>query len=200
MNREGDSILKCISPGTRWMAVVAGCSSFVFGAAAYGSPILILGAAIQPRAPTSGKWLMWLGALLLTCTVVPFGPRTVLDLAKTLPGSGAASIVIFSLFVLSPLLVLWCDATILRDALQLRHHQWVPGSLDWVAWLAAVALTAGCIWASAIAAQGQRLQGSLRHDLFLTVGGLDLLILIFDVALVIHMVKTRYTAEARARR
>jgi hypothetical protein len=50
-------------------------------------------------------------------------------------------------------LMLWCDVELVRDAVLRKRRQaaQVPPSqrnLDWVVWIAAVALTAFCFWLS----------------------------------------------------
>jgi hypothetical protein len=161
-----------VSPKLRWLAILAGCFSAVFGVSAFGAPFLILGAAIQPRARTSGRWLMWLGALLLSLVVVPFGTGAVFEGAKRL-GRDNWSSPIFPLFVVSTALMYWCDVALVMEAIRLRRNKWARGSLDTV--------------------QAYRRLNGLRIDLILTTVGLDTLIFCFDVALTIHAVKSRLT-------
>jgi hypothetical protein len=184
-----------LSPGIvsvklRWLAILAGCFSAVFGVSAFGAPFLILGAAIQPRARTSGRWLMWLGALLLSLVVVPFGTAAVFEGAKRL-GRDNWSFTIFPLFVVSTALLYWCDVALVMEGL--RRQKWVRGSLDWLVWITATILSAWCVWQTLYTVQAyQRLNG-LRIDLIVTTVGLDALIFCFDVALTIHAVKSRRT-------
>lgn len=187
-----------LSPGIvsvklRWLVILAGCFSAVFGLMAFGAPFLILGAAIQPRARTSGRWLMWLGALLLSLIVVPFGTGAVFEGARHL-GRDNWSFTIFPLFVVSTALVYWCDVALVMEALRLRRTKWARGSMDWLVWIAATVLSAWCVWQTLDTVRAyQRLNG-LRIDLILNTVGLDTLILCFDVALIIHAVKSRPTA------
>jgi len=194
IDQEANLSTSVLSAKLRWLAVLAGCSSAVFGLMAFGSPFLILGAVIQPRARTSGRWLMWLGSLLLSLVVVPFGTAIVFENARHL-GRDNWSVGIFPLFVLSTILVCWLDVAIVMEGLRSKRNPWVvPGSLDWLAWLAAMVLSAWSVWAELETVRAYRRLGSLRLDLILTPLGLDALVLWFDVALIIHAVKSRRKA------
>ncbi len=124
VNQEQELSPGIVSLKLRWLAILAGCFSAVFGVSAFGAPFLILGAAIQPRARTSGRWLMWLGALLLSLIVVPFGTRAVFEGAKHL-GRDNFSFTLFPLFVVSTALVYWCDVALVMQALRVRRNKWV---------------------------------------------------------------------------
>jgi hypothetical protein len=176
----------------RWLAVLAACSSAVFGPSALGSPFLILGAVIQPRAPTTGKWLAWLGALLLSIIVIPFGSGTVFEDARLLlSGHNIANGWLFPLFLVATSLVLCCDIVLVTDALASRHNLWRRGSLDWLVWVAALVLSAWAIWLEAETVRAYRRQGGLRTDIVFTRIGLTVLFLLFDLALVVHWLRGR---------
>ncbi|MBV9769125.1 MAG: hypothetical protein JOZ32_06115 [Bryobacterales bacterium] len=193
INQEWELSPDIVSAKLRWLAILAGCFSAVFGVTAFGAPFLILGAAIQPRARTTGRWLMWLGALLLSLIVVPFGTGAVFEGAKRL-GRDNWSFTIFPLFVVSTALVYWCDIALVVEALRLKRNKWARGSLDWLVWIAAIVLSTWCVWQDLDTARAyQRLNG-LRIDLILTTVGLDTLIFCFDVALIIHAIKSRLRA------
>lgn len=192
-NTERESSPSIVSVKLRWLAILAGCFSAVFGAMAFGAPFLILGAAIQPRARTAGRWLMWLGALLLSLVVVPFGSGIVFEGAQRL-GRDNESFTIFPLFVVSTALVCWCDIALVMESLRLRRNGWARGSLDWLVWIAATVLSAWCVWQTLNEVHAyQRLNG-LRTDLILTTVGLDTLTFCFDLALIIHAIRSRSTA------
>jgi hypothetical protein len=178
------------------LAVAAGCFSVVFGLAAFGAPFLILGAAIQPRARTSGRWLMWVGALLLSLIVVTLSPEIVSEGATMLCAYHDSNLVLlYSLSAIATGLVCWCDVALVLEAFKSKGHQWTRGSLDWVVWTVAIVLSAWCVWTSMNAVHGYRLQGGLRLDLILTQVGMDAVMLLFDVALIILAVKTRRAAS-----
>jgi hypothetical protein len=178
-----------ISAKLRCIAVLAGCFSTAFGAAAFGSPFLILGAIVQPRATTSGRWLMWVGALLLSLVAVPFGPGVIVELAYSL--RHGEKIGIFLIFVVATALVLCCDVALIGEARTLNHHIWVRGSLDRLVWIAATVLTAVCVWTSTITADVFKHGIGPRFDNLLLVVGLNAIVVLFDVALIIHAIKTR---------
>jgi hypothetical protein len=183
-----------VSAKIRWLAVLAGCSSAIFAALAFGAPFLILGAIVQPWARTTGRWLIWLGAFLLSLMVVPFGTGIVLGQARHL-GRDNWSFSIFPLFVLSTALIYCCDIALVTDAFKSKRQQWVRGSLDWLVWVVAIAPSAWCIWQNASTVRAYRLNGGLRLDLILTSVRLDALILFFDVALVVHAIRCRPRAS-----
>jgi len=191
-NQELELSSGIVSAKLRWLAILAGCFSAVFGVSAFGAPFLILGAAIQPRARTSGRWLMWLGALLLSLVVVPFGTGAVFEGAKRL-GRDNWSSPIFPLFVVSTALMYWCDVALVMEAIRLRRNKWARGSLDWLVWITATVPSALCVWQTLDTVQAYRRLNGLRIDLILTTVGLDTLIFCFDVALTIHAVKSRLT-------
>jgi len=152
----------------RWLAVAAGCSSIVFGPLALISPPLIVGAVIQPRARTSGKWLMWFGSILLSLVVVPIGTGSMYGVVKH--PSNFPNGIFSLLMVLSFILVCWLDVAIVIDGLRSKTGRWVRGDLDWVVWGVAAALTAWCVWLDMGTVQAYRRLGSLRVDLMLTAG------------------------------
>ncbi len=70
----------------------------------------------------------------------------------------------------------------------MRHRRWTAGSLDWVVWLAAIALSAWQIWISRFAIYVSR-NGRL-YELITNVG-LSAVVLFFDAALIVHAIKAR---------
>jgi hypothetical protein len=152
---------------------------------------LIPGALIQPRAPTSGRWLMWVGAVLLNVPMVPLIPEMVDEGPKILrsyPDSRLGAI--YSLAVLSTVLLLWCDAALIMEAFKRKGGGWVRGNLDWVAWISAAVLSAWCIWISATDVRAYQRLGGLRIDLILYGVGMDAVVLLFDIALVLLAIKS----------
>jgi hypothetical protein len=101
---------------------------------------------------------------------------------------------IFPWFLVSTVLVYWCDVAIVTEALRPRRNKWARGSVDWLVWIAATVLSTWCVWQTfEVVRAYQRLNG-LRIDLILNAAGLDTLALCFDVALIRHAVKSRPTA------
>jgi hypothetical protein len=169
----------------RWLAAVGACFSAVFGAPAFGALFLILGGVIQPRAPTTGRWLTWTGALLLSIVVVPSGVALVLEDTKLL----RLGDLMLSLMAVSAALVCWCDGAVVMEGFRSRHSQWVRGSLDWVVWIVAIILSAWLFWSNRfVVSTFTHIHD--RPDLILTTLGFGAFVLVFDIALIIHAVKT----------
>jgi hypothetical protein len=181
--RKADQNPTVIPAKIRYLAVLGGCASAIFGPAAFGAPFLVLGAIIQPRAHTSGRWLIWVGALLLSIVVVPMGPEVVLDQAKMLRAGSNPGI--FSLFVVATISTYLCDIALVFEAVKRPDKRWFRGRLDCIVWIAAAVLTAWCVWQSYFTGRTYQQLGGLRIDLILTTVGFDALILLFDVALII---------------
>lgn len=190
-----------ISARIRWLAIVAGCSSAVvgvsFGAFFAAFPaILILGAIVPPRAPTTGRWLLWVIALLLSVMLVPFGFGVVLESPKMLRiNHGGMMILISSMFAVSTASLLWLDVALVMEAFRAKHRPWVRGSLDWVVWIAAIALSAWRVRIAPFVIYAYR--NGRFFDLFLLNLVPSAVILLFDVALILHAVKSRPTVLVR---
>jgi hypothetical protein len=142
---------------------------------------------------------MWIGAVLLSLVVIPYGSWIVFDLAKELLRSGhnTSGFVMSSLFIVSTALMYWCDATLVMEAVSVRQWRWMRGSLDWVAWFGAITLSAFCIWVDGIRWNAPQLNISraaseASRDSILLLG-VNALILLFDVGLIIHAIRTRRT-------
>jgi hypothetical protein len=167
-NRKVGLSTGVISARLRWLAVAAALCPAIWGPAGFGLCFLIPGALVQPRAPISGRWLMWIGALFLSLIVVPFGPVGVFERARMLrTDHGIETVAISSLFVASTVLVIWCDLALVMEASR-KCNQWVRGSLDWVVWITAGVLNTWCVWVSLSDVRAYRRLGGLRLDLILT--------------------------------
>lgn len=193
VSREETMSSSIVSASIRWLAFLAGCSSAAFGLAALGSPFLILGALIQPRARITGRWLMWLGALLLSQVVLPYGFVIANDGINVLRGNHENAFVLMSsLLAISAVLVCLCDVALVIEALKSKGDKWTRSSLDWLVWIAALVLTTWCVWVDVPSVRAYQLQGSL--NILVTTIGLSTVIAVFDIALIIHAVKTRRSA------
>jgi uncharacterized membrane protein len=172
----------------RWLAILTGCSTVVFSVSAFGAPFLILGAAIQSRARTTGRWLMWIGALLLSLFLVPLSSELVNEIRRTF-WSDTFAIVLLA--AIATILVYCCDIALLVEGFRSRRDPCTRGSLDWVVWIVAIILSAWEVWAD---------QGTLyayQHGFIgtvLTSVGLSGVVLLFDTALIVHAVRTRRVA------
>lgn len=107
----------------RWLALAAGCSSGVAGClimgyyfAIYPVP-LILGAAAQPRYPLCGRWIIRIGALILSIPVLPYGGGLMLLSVKHLYGAHDFNFLsVLTLWAVSFSLLTWCDVALVIDA------------------------------------------------------------------------------------
>ncbi len=187
IDREGTVSARIVPASVRWLAFFAGCSSAAFGLVAFGAPFLILGALIQPRARTSARWLMWVGALLLSQIIVPYG--FVIAHSALGPIRENTFFLLDSLLRISAILVCLCDIALVIEALKSKGDKWAPGSLDWVVWITAIVLTSWCVWADVPSVRAYQLEGSL--DILLTTILVSVVIAFFDIALISHAVKTR---------
>lgn len=175
----------------RWLAILAACSSAIFLAAAYGAPFLLLGAIIQPWARTTGRWLTWIGALYLSEVVVPYGTGIVLSTLKQ-PSENMVSL--FPLFLLATVFVYCCDIALVIEAVKSKGTQWSCGKLDSVVWISAAILSAWCVWQNRGTMYAYSHEG--RLDILLLTVAWDAIIVAFDVALILHALKTRRTVVA----
>ncbi len=187
-----------VSSKTRKLIV---CIGFLLAAAGLlgaadpiGAGALILGAIVQPRSRNPGRWLMWVGALLTTIWTgllsVVFFRETVWTRDLPLPDMA---------FILAPPLVLWCDAALAWDTARTRRLREVPAqiqrcSFDWLVWVAAIALSAFYFRSVVPALRAYRLHE--RLDILLLNAVLSTVVLLFDLALIVHAVKSRQTNYA----
>ena len=175
----------------RAVAVAAGC--FAFGCVfvlAWGSFLestsLVLGAVVQPRSPRIGRWLMWVSALLLSAILLPTGSRVAYDFILY---HHRAILWTESLIVLVAGLIVWCDVALVIDAMsQKRGHaillQRSKRNLDWLVWVAALALTLYWVWGIVQGVRAYQLYG--RLDPLVMSAAFTLVVLLFDVALIGH--------------
>ena len=183
------------------MAIVAGCFSASVGLLVFGwlfpvvPAFLVLGAIVQPHSPRPGRWLMWLGAFLLSLVVLPIGVETLLGGIRALGFyRDRFMLVPFSLSFVSVLLVLWCDAVLLIEDMTMRRNrkgtvQSPQQSSHWLVWIAAVILSAYLTAMGMTALHAYDFHG--RLDVLLTWVILSSVVLIFDVALVFQAVRRR---------
>jgi hypothetical protein len=111
-----------VSNKTRWIAAVTGCVTAITGFPILSiwsvlvSGCLVLGAAMARRSPRHGRDLIWFGAGVVTLWTIPVGAlilRASLDAGKDprVVAAAAASV----------LLVVWCDAALVTDAVRMRR-------------------------------------------------------------------------------
>jgi hypothetical protein len=109
------------------LAIVTGCVASIPGALslglfpAIGASVLIFGAILQPRYRRVGAILLALGTLFLTVTVLPIGVVMIVAIIRTwhfFSGFNEAAITL--LWLISFILVVWFDVTIVLEAVKTR--------------------------------------------------------------------------------
>ena len=112
-----------VSDKTRWIAAISGCFIAVTGIIllSYLSVIvsssLIVGAGVAGLFPRHGRALMWFGTVIVSLWAIPVVvamSQLSLNYDGTAPG-------VIAVAVWSLLLVIWCDVTIAREAIELRR-------------------------------------------------------------------------------
>jgi len=191
-----------VAPRTRWLAIIAGCVSGLAGSLPFGPlfslepAILIFGAVLQCRSPRPGRWLMWLGAFVLTVHVVVFlGPAVlaVLSPKQLLAPYYDQNLLIFFLLSLASLgLVGWCDVALIVDAVRSANasppaDQGFPRTADLIVGMFALCLMAGAVWW--VLASFYPLRRYHRVDILLFAAAFAVPVAAFNVATVAHAVK-----------
>ena len=122
--------------------------------------------------------------------LVPIGAMIVFEIPKMLRLNHNGTVVVMSLlFAVSTISLLCLDAALVMDAFKRKTGPWVRGSLDWVGWIAAIALSAWQVRIAPGSVYAYRVNG--RLDVLLITVGVSAVILLFDVALILHAVKSR---------
>jgi hypothetical protein len=135
----------------RWLAVGAGSAAgFCNVGLTLIFPIfsfpLILGAIVQPRSGRSGRWLVWVGALLLSPSVIFDFVAIVHSIRTWGLYRDAIQVTLFVLCIVTVLLFAWLGAELAFEAIGLRRtraRSEEPNSLggELCVWLVAVCLT-----------------------------------------------------------
>jgi hypothetical protein len=183
---------------TRWLAVVTGCFTAVAGTFVGGlffliPSFLILGAVVQPRSPRSGRWLMWLGAFLLSLMTLPLASVLLSESIPTLRVHyDYGELTLVSLCAMSVFLVIWCDVELVVDAIRMRRGrlalaQRSAGAAEWLVWAAALCLSLMSLPYSVLGVSAYRREG--RLDILLFSLASSVFVILFDVALAVDAVK-----------
>lgn len=219
MNESNGEPLGLVASRTRWLVVAAALFATAAGFTLGGllllplASFMILGAVVQPRSPRSGRWLMWTSASLLTLHFLPASvvllsgifrtPPPIVTLSGTprnpVPYVDLVALGIISLWLVSSLLVMWCDAELVIDAWKLRAaprevERGFLGIADWFLCLVATGLSLWWFPACVRAVPLYRRYGGL-NTLLLTLAA-SAIIALLDVALVIDVVKTRHARQS----
>ena len=182
-----------ISQKLRWLVIVTGCllvCGFLLGTDPISALFLTLGAAIQPCSRRAGKWLMWASALLTSIwTFTPFIADAKISGVMSLV-RGPALMTSADLLLLA--LVLWCDVALVIDAAKQIRSSDSPvrssaGSLDWIAWIAALLMSAWYFRGALIPLNSHGL------DILVTNASLALVVFLLDIALIVDASRSRRT-------
>jgi hypothetical protein len=113
--------------GTRWLVIGAGCFCGLVGFLHYGwffvfvPIILIFGAVVQPWFNRLGRWLLALGAFIVTIYGMFFAVPAV-ELIGRLPLHHSLEEVVFLLlFLVTVLLIVWCDVALIMEERKSRR-------------------------------------------------------------------------------
>jgi hypothetical protein len=136
----------------RGVAIAAACvaGAFLMFLSLLGpifSAPLILGALIQPRSPRSGRCLMWVGAVVLSCMSLFLSIKAVLGGIRYFD---LMMITIYLVSVATTILVTWCDVELILDAVRLTRTVRISKPRptfvgEGLVWLAAIGLSAWVI-------------------------------------------------------
>jgi hypothetical protein len=125
-NDVNASVSKRANLKVRWLAGITGCVTALaclwIGIPFMPMPaLLILGCILAGRWPNSGKWLMWVGALLLSVFVMPFCVAILRFPEVPVNHSDLGGILLISLVVASVILIPLCDVTFFVVGFKNRH-------------------------------------------------------------------------------
>ena len=185
----------------RWLAIVAACIAGIAGFFSVGpllsliASIQILGAIVQPHSPRLGRWLLWVGTSFLSLYVfVLVAPQVIEGIRMVRLYGDRSSYEVFSISLVSVVLIIWCDTALLIDAWRLRcapraAKSRLAHSGDWIVRFAAICLSILVFPTCVISALAYRRTGNLNMVLLpLTFG---LVVAFFDVVLIRDGLKTR---------
>jgi hypothetical protein len=112
----------------QWVAAAAGCFTGValLGLSWIMSPLavfLVVGSAATPWFPRAGRWFILVLALVLSVIILPICIANPGELVRGFfVGPHEFSFLAMSLsWLLSPVLLIWCDAELLIEAVKVRR-------------------------------------------------------------------------------
>lgn len=191
---------------TRWLAILAGGISGIAGVLPYGlfwlliPSILILGVIVQRWSPSPGRWLMWLGAFLLTLNVGLFLAPALLEIRSLRSTHDVNLLAVIVLALASVVLVGWCDVALVVDARRSRSAREavepsLPRPADRIVWIVALCLSAFVGWDITRSVVVYREYGRLNILLIAIVIGIAVAFL--DAKLIIQTIKGRRLQRSR---
>ena len=81
----------------------------------------IIAVIVQPRLPRAGRWLLSVAAPLLSVWIVPIGIMVLVKTVRGEPWPHDFIGVVFELaWTLSPILLIWCNAALVIEAVKER--------------------------------------------------------------------------------
>jgi len=118
---------RILSRKIRWLAIVTGSMtgmallSFLW--LSLSGMILIVGGVVQPRLPRTGRWLLSVGAPLLSIWLIPFGGGLWWETMKGLnpPPSDVLHLILLLAWLVSPVLLIWLNAALVLEAVKERR-------------------------------------------------------------------------------
>jgi hypothetical protein len=182
---------------SRMLAIVTGILVAITGALGFGPlfaivpSILIIGAATQNRTAYSGRWLTWLGALLVTMESIPLCGGLVregLHSVRQYPDFN--SVMLLTLSILSLLSVALCDLTLVIDAVRIRRGRdgaERPTPADWLVWLVAGCVTVWLVPAGVTGVFTYRHSG--RVEILMTSIVFSAATILLDIAIIIKGIR-----------
>ena len=179
----------------RWVAIATGVASalalFPILFLLYPT-LLIVGGIIQPRFPSTGRWLVWAGAANLGVVLITY------DL-MLFPHPLLQPYYMMLIFPVSTILLAWCSAELIADGLKrMRTRRSVssaePRPVSWGAWIVAVVLNLLIGW------YVYSLPSWPRHSGHLYTFGAPLvqgvIVVAFDISLIRRVVRLRSARRA----
>lgn len=135
-NKLTHESISTVPNSTRCLAIFAGCVSGLAGFLTIGivllfvPVLLILGALIQPSAPRLGRWLLAIGAMLVSVSVgLFFVPAAVKGISSVSSYHDAGAVAIVASFVISIVLVGWTDVALVINERKKRPPRPVAHSI-----------------------------------------------------------------------
>lgn len=201
INEPQGQITEIIGTKLRCLVIAAGVISGVAGFFSVGPLILltasfqILGAIVQPNSPRPGRWLLWVGSLILSLYVGFLVVPGISESMRLVRSYGdISSLTVFSISLISVLLIIWSDTALLIDAWRLRlgpqsADYGLPHAGDWFVWFAAVCMSIWVFPIGVISLLAYRRTGSLSMALLPLMSGL--ITAFFDAVLMLDAFKNR---------
>jgi len=184
---------------THWLAVATVCvtaaATLTTGGGFLLTIPLALGVIADYCSPRRGRWLMWVGAAFLSVTLLLMQILILpefLDELRSHHNLGGLGPVLFPLSIASILLIVWCDAALVVDAVKRRcsptPHRRALGVGDWIVWITAP-LFSTYAFGGIPGLFRAYTRGFRSLDLLLPGWAIVLIAISFDIALLIDAAK-----------